>query len=90
MKSAILYSALKPLTPQHRFVQSTMRVASPTGGNGPEDRSGNFVDPVLPGECSKYAGIYIRMEVVDGDELEALDQASPMEGETVLNSIPLG
>jgi hypothetical protein len=33
---------------------------------------------------------FVRYEVVDGGVSEALDAASPLPGETVLNSVPLG
>lgn len=34
--------------------------------------------------------VYVRMEVVNQDYPEAIEKAKPMDGETVLNSIPLG
>ena len=35
-----------------------------------------------------YTDVFVRSEKFDGDVSQALDAAKPMEGETVLNTIP--
>ncbi len=75
MKSLILYSCPRQLTPLHRFVQAT-RVDE-----------GGTVRPLQTGETR--GSTYIRIEIFEGDIDDALDAAKPFEGETVLNTIPL-
>ena len=49
----------------------------------PTERIG---DRIAPREGKK---LWVRMEIVNADRLHALDQARPMRGETVLNSVEL-
>jgi hypothetical protein len=37
----------------------------------------------------KQATYFIRVDTMDGDCVEALDNAKPMEGETVLNTVTI-
>lgn len=41
-------------------------------------------DPLNPGR-----EIYLRTEIVDGTALDALDQARPLHGETLVNTLPV-
>jgi hypothetical protein len=49
----------------------------------PTERVG---DMIVPREDQE---LWVRMELVNSDSLHALDQAHPMPGETVLNSVEL-
>lgn len=49
----------------------------------------NAHKPVIPQTPFAVGQYFVRTESFNGDYPEALEKAKPMEGETVLNSVPL-
>ena len=48
-----------------------------------------FTPTKPPHGAERQPEYYVRMKVVNGDELHALDKAKPMTGEILLNSVLL-